>query len=594
MSPAPSLTVQQALSLALQHHQAGRLRDAEALYRHILALEPGHPEALHNLGVIAYQVGRHELAIDWLQKAIAVNPQDPGRHFNLGEACRAMNRLDDAIACYRHALELQPSYPEAQNSLGTALAGLERREEAVAAFRRALELRPNYPDAYNKLAITLAAQGRLDEAIATFRQALEIAPEYPETHINLGNALNACGQPEAAVASLRRALQIQPDLLAAHYNLGNTLRDQGHLDEAAACYRHVLKLNPRFPDAHLGLGLIAWREGNFREAEARYREAIAGRPDFATAHLNLGLLLLLLGRYAEGWPEYEWRWRTPEYARHLRTFSAPQWDGTPAAGKTILIHAEQGFGDALLFSRYLPLVRAHSGAARIILECQPALVPLLRQLHRANIDVVARSEADDALPPFDLHLPLFSVPLALHSFAPVSGPAYLEADAGLRARWRERLGPANGLRMGLAWAGNPGQRDDRRRSIAPEKLAPILGVPGIQVVSLQVEPRGALPPKLSAAGILDLTADIADFADTAALMAELDLILTVDTATAHLAGALGRPTWVLAPFVPYWPYGLGREDTPWYPTMRLFRQTAAGDWADAIERVAGALRAWHA
>jgi len=463
----------------------------------------------------------------------------------------------------------------------------------MAAYRRALELKPNYPDAHNKLAITLAAQGRLDEAVATFRQALEIAPEYPETHINLGNALNAVGRPEEAVASFRRALQIQPDLVAAHYNLGNTLRDQGHPDEAAACYRQVLKLSPRFPDAHLGLGLIAWREGNFHEAEAQYRAAIASRRDFATAHLNLALLLLLLGRYAEGWPEYEWRWRTPEYARHLRTLSIPLWNGTRAPGKTILIHAEQGFGDALLFSRYLPLVRAHSGAARVILECQPELLPLLRQLQGVEIEVIARSEADNALPSFDLHLPLFSVPLALRSFAPVSAPAYLEADEGLRARWRERLGPANRPRVGLAWAGNPGQRDDRRRSIAPEKLAPILGVPGILFVSLQVEPRGPLPPLLGSANVLDLTAHIADFADSAALIAELDLILTVDTATAHLAGALGRPTWVLAPFVPYWPYGLGREDTPWYPTMRLFRQTVVGDWDTAIERVASALRDWR-
>jgi hypothetical protein len=261
------------------------------------------------------------------------------------------------------------------------------------------------------------------------------------------------------------------------------------------------------------------------------------------------------------------------------------------AGRTILIHAEQGYGDVLLFSRYLPLVLRHSQAARVILECQPALVPLLQQLRSPGIDIVARGASDATLPPFDLHLPLFSIPLALQSFTPIPPitPA-LQPDSALRETWRERLGPRKGLRVGLAWAGNPQQDEDRRRSISPARLTPILNVPGVEFVSLQVEPRGPLPPALATAGVRDFTAEISNFADSAALMAELDLILTVDTATAHLAGTLGRPTWVLTPLMPYWPYTLGSEKTPWYPTMRLFRKTAPNDWSPVLARVAAALR----
>jgi len=582
----PPIVVPQTFALALQHHQAGRLAEAEALYRQILAAQPNHAEALHHLGLVALQTDRQDLSVKWIRQALVFNPNSPAAHSSLGEACRRAGRLDEAVAAYRRALELQPDSPEAHTALGNALADQGQHDKSMAAYRQALQLRPDYALAYYNLGLVLAEQGQWDEAIAAYRRALELQPGSPETHNNLGNALRERGQLNEAVAAYRQALQLQPDHALACYNLGTSLKDQGHLDEAVACFQRALALKPGFPEGHVNLGRTWWLKGDFHQAEAAYRHAIACRADFANAHLNLSILLLLLGRYEEGWHEYEWRWRAPAYMHRLRQFSAPPWDGRLAPGKMILIHAEQGFGDTLQFARYLPLVRAHSRAARVVLECHPALVPLLDPLRGADFDIVALGHTDATLPPFDLHLPLLSLPLALQRFAPVPMSApYLHADSSLRAPWRERLDPGAALRVGVAWAGSPTHLDDHRRSIAPEKLAPLLRVPGIQFVSLQIEPHGPLPPTLAAAGVLDFTADIANFSDSAALLAELDLIISVDTAVAHLAGALGRPVWTLLPFVPDWRWGLESETTPWYSTMRLFRQPAAEDWDAVILRV---------
>ena len=549
------ITVEIAYQYALAHRQAGRLAEAEALLRQVVAALPHNANAWHQLGVVVLTAGRPVEAVDLLTRAITESPGTAYVYSDLGVAYSHLDRSSEAIASFQRALQLQPTLAHTHRNLGDVLYALDRKEEAITCYRRALALDPKDASAHN----------------------------------NLGSVLQKMGQLENAAACYERAVQLDPQLLEAQSNFGDTLTKTGRLEEGLACNRRVLALNPDFPDGHLNMGVTYCLMCRFPESEASYRRAIALRPDFANAHLNLGLLLLLLGRYAEGWPEYEWRWRSPAHLHRHRSFSAPLWDGKPVEGKTILIHAEQGFGDTLLFVRYLPLVLAQSRAARLVFECQPTLIPLLKQLQSSQIAIVAREVSDEMLPPFDLHLPLFSMPLTLQHFAPMA-PSYLQADAELRARWRERLGNGGEFRVGLAWAGNPMQDEDRRRSLAPSQLVPILAVPGVRFVSLQVEPRGPLPPVLTAAGVTDCTAHIADFADSAALMAELDLIITVDTATAHLAGALGRPAWVLVPAMPYWPYGVGREDTPWYPTMRLFRQGAPGGWDEVLARIATALR----
>lgn len=422
---------------------------------------------------------------------------------------------------------------------------------AEAMCRKILAVQPDHAGSLHRLGLIAFATGRDDEALELLANAIAHWPGVAQWHSDLGVVHRRRGQLEEAVACHERARALRSDLHFIHFNLGNTLHDLGRLEEAIASYRRGLKL----------------------------------KPDHADGHYNLALALLLLGRWEEGWKEHEWRWQCEGYQRHRRSFSAPQWAGTPMTGGTLLVHAEAGFGDTLQFVRDVPLVREVSGASRVIFECQSELARLLTQTGGWNAEVVARQSWDGAeLPPFQRHIPMLSLPLVLGQCEPrrMAG-AYLQADPGLRAAWRERLGP--GFRVGLAWAGNALHEQDRRRSLAPDQLAPLLHVAGVEFVSLQVN-ADTVP-----AGVSDFTQHITDFADTAALMAELDLVIAVDTASVHLAGALGRPVWVLLPFAPDWRWGVERDDTLWYPAMRLFRQRAPGHWDEVMHRVAAALTA---
>jgi tetratricopeptide (TPR) repeat protein len=338
----------------------------------------------------------------------------------------------------------------------------------------------------------------------------------------------------------------------------------------------------REPNEHLGVALF-WA-GEYERAIAQFRRLLALFPDLAGPRRALGLALLLLGRYEEGWREYEARLKLLP----PRSFSAPRWNGEPLPGGAIYLHCEQGFGDSVHFIRYAPLVRAHSKAARVILECQPELVRLLLANVGWEAEIVPRAAGnEEPRLPVDAHLPLPSLPLVLGLYEPLPMEApYLRADPALRAVWRERLGPASGLRLGLAWAGSPDHQSDETRSLAAEMLLPLLRASGVTFYSLQVGRGAAFARPLLDAGLIDFTAHLGDFADTAALLAELDLVVSVDTAVVHLAGAMGRPVWTLLAFVPDWRWGLEREGTPWYPTMRLFRQPALGDWDSVLGRVA--------
>ena len=549
-----ALTLEQAFPLALGHHQAGRLAEAEAMYRQILAAQPNHAEALHLLGVLAAGAGRFEEAIGWISRAITLLPGRPVFHVNLGVAFRRMGRLEDAAANLQRAVALAPQMAEAHMNLGDAEIGLGRMDEAIASNRRALALRPDYAEASNNLGNALGGKQRWDEAMACYHRALALRPDYAEAHNNVGNALIEHGRWSEAIPHCRRALELKPDLIEAYENVG--------------------------------IALVETQE--FGAALDFFRQAIAVRPDFAPVHWNLALLLMRIGRWEEGWREYEWRWRHDGFASQRRNFPVPQWDDSRAKDATVLIHTEQGFGDTLQFLRYVPLVAARVG--RVILECPEKLVRLVVQSGGWNADIVVRGTG--ALPLFDRHIPMLSLPLALGHFEPLPMEApYLRADSGMRAAWRERIGSSSDRRVGLAWAGSPEHRQDARRSIAEEKLLPLLHMPDVRFFSLQAGPRGALPQVLADAGVTDLRPHLTDFADTAALMAELDLIITVDTSVAHLAGALGRPVWMLLPYVPDWRWGLEKEDTPWYPSMRLFRQPRMGDWDSVIRRVAEELRA---
>jgi len=575
-------SIPEALAIAHQHHQAGRLPSAEQIYRQILELDPNQVDALHLLGVLAHQAGRPDLAIVYIGRAIALNGDEADFHHNRAKAYYASGRLPEAIEGYRRALELKPDFAVAHDNLGLALMEQGKLDEAIASFHRALDLDPHSAGALNNLGNALRNQGKLAEAIHRFGLALAIEPGFFAAQNNLGNALSDQGKAAEAVACLRQAVQMSPNFAGGLYNLGNALFAQSNLEEAVACYRQALRLAPAFAQAHNNLGLALVEQGKLEEAITCYRQAVALDPQHREAHSNLALPLLLLGRFEEGWMEYEWRLALGS----PQELAAPRWNGAQVEGETILLFCEQGFGDSIHFIRFAELLRERSKASRIILECPAPLARLFAQSAGEGIQVVARGAGHPEPLPSDWHLPLLSAPFALRLLEPLPMSApYLHADPDLRATWRERLGPRGPLRVGLAWQGNPTQSRDRVRSIPPEQFLPLLKTDGAAFYSLQIETSGIEARALERSGLIDFTSQITDFADTAAFLAELDLVIAVDTAIVHLAGALGRPVWNLLTMIPHWPWGLHGGETPWYPTMRLFRQTERGGWGSVVQRV---------
>jgi Tfp pilus assembly protein PilF len=430
----------------------------------------------------------------------------------------------------------------------------------------------------------LRQQGRAAEAIVWYRKAVALAPRDADLHNTLGILLREQGRAMEAAECFRAAIALVPGHAGAHNNLGNALREQGMLDEAVACYRQAIALAPERPGTLSNLGATLHQAGRLDEAIACYRRALALAPDLAAAQHHLAMALLAQGDFAAGLPAFEWRMRTSQAAGAQRNFPQKQWRGEAASGQRLLIHAEQGFGDTLQFCRFAPLAEARG--LKVTLEVQPALVRLLRASFPGLV-VQARGQA---LPAFDLHCPMLSLMLAFGT-TPETIPAgiYLRADAGREAAWRARIDAPRGVRrVGLCWAGNPMAHSatlaelDRRRSIPPGLLAPVLDVPGVAFVSLQKD-------AVAAPGMLDFMPEIEDFADTAALVASLDLVITVDTAVAHVAAGLGKPVWLLDRFSPCWRWLLGRQDSPWYPTLRIYRQPGPGDWGAVVGKVAADL-----
>jgi len=456
-----------------------------------------------------------------------------------------------------------------------------RFPEAETAYRQVLAVEPQHLGALNLLGLLAHQVGRHGLAVDLIRQALALDPHQPDALCNLGEALRATGRLDEAMAIYRRALQLQPNHPEACDNLGIALAEQGHFDQAIFAHQRALQLKPDHAPAHNNLGTALVELGRFDEAIAAFRTALRFQPDYPDARFNASLLLLLEGDFERGWPLYESRSddsRTPK-----RDFRQPRWDGGPLNGRRLLLHAEQGFGDAIQFIRYARLL-ADRGA-HVILESPSPLAALLRSAPGIS-ELIATGKP---LPPFDLHVPMLSLPL-LFQTTPETIPReipYLFPDKGLSENWAGRLGAKTSpLRVGLAWAGRSQNARLRKRQIDLESLLPLLSITGVDFFNLQIDDGTAAIQRVHARSrLIDLTAHVRDFADTAALMAHLDLIISVDTAVAHLAGAMGRPVWTLLPFVPDWRWGLKNEHTPWYPTMRLFRQPSFGDWDTVIQRV---------
>jgi tetratricopeptide (TPR) repeat protein len=547
-------------------------------------LKPDYAMAYNNLGTALKEQGKLDQAADCFRRALELKPDDLMACSNLASVCKEQGQLVEAAVSYRRALELKPDYAEGYADLGSVLRDLGRVDEAVACCRQALALRPEFAEALANLGVALREQGKLDEAVACQRRALELKPDFAAALANLGIVLREQGHLDEAVDCCRRAVQLKPDAAAALTNLGVALRDQGKLDEAVACQRRALELKPDFADAHNNLGVALLSQGKLEEAVACYDRALRWKADCPDAHFNRSLSWLLAGDFQRGWLEYQWRWQTNGF--RLPPFWQPLWDGRPLQGKTILLYVEQGMGDAIQFVRYARHVK--QAGARVIVECQKPLVPLLA----GCLGVDELFGEGDYLPFFDVHTSLLSLPGIFQTSLktiPAEVP-YLFADPGLVEHWRGASKPIGGFKIGIAWRGSPTFRNDRTRSIPLSCFESLAGLPDVRLVSLQ---KGAgveeLPGVAGRFAVAELGSRLRDFADTAALLVNLDLVVTCDTAVAHLAGALGVPVWVALPLVPDWRWLLDRDDSPWYPTMRLFRQKRLGDWAGVFHQIKMAL-----
>jgi tetratricopeptide (TPR) repeat protein len=532
-----------ALQEALALHRQGQLAAAEKGYARILKSFPDQFDALHLLGLLKLQAGK------------------------AGEAQRLITS----------ALKIAPTSPDAHANLGLVLGALKRPADALASFDRALALDANHFEALANRGNVLLDLGRNEDALAALDQVLARDPRHLPSRVNRANALVVLGRAEEAIGEYDAALALNPNDLKALFNRANALFRAGRYAESLAGFDRLIALAPQHPEGLSSRGLSLQALGRHQDALGDYAKAITLARDYVDAHFNEALALLTVGEYARGFAEYEWRWKR-SIAR--RSLGKPLWLGEyPLGRKTILLHAEQGLGDTIQFARYAPLLA--QGGATVLLEVQPELKDLLSGLE--GVRVFARGEA---LPAFDVHCPLGSLPLAFKTTlttVPVGIP-YLGASEERIATWGARLEALPGKRVALAWAGNPNHINDRNRSIALARLAPLLSMPGVSVVGIQRDvPESDRAPL---AGLTHLGEELADFQDTAAVIALCDLVVTVDTSVAHLAGAMGRPLWVLLPFWPDWRWTLDAERSPWYPDARLYRQGANGDWDAVIARLA--------
>lgn len=614
--------IQTRLHRAEQLFAQGRPRQALELAAQCLNRDPHNGDLLNFIGVCAIELGDPDSAERLWREAIALGQAGPQTHFNLGLLLAKSGQVAQAEHCYRRALALDPGYAEAHCNLGNLLAD---GSAAEACYRAALEIDPNFAAAhYNlgnlllqrraweeaercyrqasaadpadalthaKLGQALANRRQLDEAERAYRRALALDPGCAEALVNLGLLLEDRQRPDEAEQCYRRALEISPDSPEIYSNLGNLLAQSGRTDEAEQCHRKAIRLAPTSAPACCNLGVLLASHKRDGEAEALFRQALAGNPAHALARLNLGQLLLAAGRWEEGWACHEARYAQDLPAPLAVLPAAARWQGQPLHGKALLVLSEQGFGDAIQFCRYLPLLK-EQGAAHITLVCRPELKALFATL--AGVDTLLDSEdSKRGIPRYDWWTMLMSLPF--HGKTTLKNiPAripYLHTPAERRARWSGRL-PAAGLRVGLVWKGNPLHSNDARRSLpCLATLRPLWAVAGIDFVSLQKgqgEEEAAPPP--ADQPLVALGGELGDFADSAALIEQLDLVICVDSAVAHLAGALGKPCWLLLPdYQTDWRWLRERRDTPWYPTLRLFRQSARDDWAPLVAELVRAL-----
>lgn len=567
------------LQQATQRHADGDAAGAAVLFRRIASAHPDEPVAWALLGGALVDAGSPSDAVDALDRAAALAPDNDDIAVELAVAKHASGQSGQAIAVLSGRLARLGESERAHAVLAEAYRDLSQLDPAIAAYGTVLAINPDNNAARVAMGTCQQRGGDLAGAVESYRAALARDPLIDEAWSNLGLALKAVGRFEDAVTALENAVALNADDPATCSNLGVVLMDAGRLEDSAQTLEAVTVDHPGFVDGWSNLGNLRQAECQLDAALAAHDQAIALAPDNAECHWNRAMTLLLSGNFAAGFAEYEWRRRTADHAPPVH--DSPLWDGTDPAGRKILLLAEQGFGDAIQFIRYAPVLQ--NLGAEITIGCHAKLTGLFRTLP-GNPCVV--SSGDD-LPPVDCHAPLMSLPhllgTALQS-VPASVPYLLVPDGAVSPP------PGEGRRrVGLCWTGNPKHPDNAKRSLAVAALSPIIARDDIEWVSLQFGPGSE---QVASAGLTDWSPYLNGFADTASALASLDLVITVDTSTAHLAGALGCPVWLMLKCSPDWRWMLARDDSPWYPGMRLFRQDAPGAWPGVVDRIGGALDAW--
>ena len=607
--------LQLIINEAVALHNDGQLTEALTIYENILKIQPTNCDALHLLGVIAYQTKQYQRAVDLTSKALEILPNSALFYSNRGIALQELGQLDAAVSNYDNAIALKPDYAEAYSNRGNALIILNQLEAAVSSYDKAVALKPDYADAYYNRGIALKELKQFDAAVASYDKAIALSPDYIDAFYNRGNSLKALENLDGAVDNYNKAISLKPDYAEVYNNRGTTLKELNQLEAAFECYDKAIALKPDYAEVFNNRGnalcdlnqtvaaLIYYdkaivlkpdffdaysNRGNALQelkqldvAVACYNKAVAIKPDYADAYWNKSLALLLGGDFVNGWEMYEWRWKVVSFSSPNQNFSKPLWLGKESLnGKTILLHSEQGFGDTIQFCRYAKLV-AKLGA-RVILGVPPLLLDLLKDL--AGVAELVTKNVE--LPIFDYHCPLLSLPLAFKtnlSNMPTA-QAYLKSDPDKVNNWKIKLGGKTTKRIGLAWSGSTTHKYDHNRSIALSQL--LLHLPEhYEYISLQKELRENDKDTLQKYNIRHYGDELKDFTDTAALCDLMDIVISVDTSVAHLSAALGKQTWILLPFSPDWRWLLDRSDSVWYPTVKLYRQNAVGDWENAFNEL---------
>lgn len=584
-------SVAQILQNASMFLHEGRLDEAADLCRKVLAVDAGSPDAAMLMGHVAARRKAWAEALEWINRALALHPQHAGYYFEQALVLMSMSQAQAARSSLERAVALQPDFAEAHNNLGVVLHELGDVGGAIESYLESLRCNPASVETLNNLGNTFNEAGRHAEALDAYLKALELRPDQAVIHNNLGVVLRRLKQLPEAESCFKNALMLAPDYAEAYHNLGIVYDQQGRGPEAAQSFLKALELNPENPALYSDLGNYLVSQKQLEEAIGCYETALALKPDFPTAVWNRGLTYLLKGELEKGWAGNELRLVFQQYYPHR--YASPVWDGAPFGGRRLLIHDEIGYGDVFQFVRYLPMVKTLGGT--VLFEVKPGLQRLLNGT--PGIDVLLeRSDRPVDEATFDLQLPMESLPYIFHTTQdtiPRDIP-YLKAPPELMASWGRRLAGYSGPRIGVVWAGNPGSGYDQKRSCHARDFLPLFQLEAFNWFSLQKgEAEQQLNDLAGAEKVVLLGREISDFADTAAIIQNLDLVISVETAVPHLAGALGKPVWTMLSFLPAWRWMLDRADSPWYPTMRLFRQSEPGVWHDVVAQIAASLGEIH-